>query len=166
LYTPEEECVISGVPAARRLCTPEEECVMSVESNKETLRRGYEAFNRQDIPAATRDFDEHIAWTEPEWTYGQVPEGTIYGRDEVLRQIFQPVGEYYDVFEVYPLHYYGEGDVVVAEGSFRLRPKGVSELLEVPFTHVWQFRDGRAVGMRAFIDVAQLYHREELRRAA
>ena len=75
---------------------------MSVESNKEALRSGYEAFNRQDIPAPRATFDEHIAWTEPEWTYGQIPEGTIYGRDEVLRQIFQPVGESYDAFEVDP----------------------------------------------------------------
>ena len=56
--------------------------------------------------------------------------------------------------------------MVVAEGSFRVRPKGVSELLEIPFTHVWRFRDGKAVSMRAYIDAAQLYRRAELRRAA
>ena len=139
---------------------------MSVESNKETVRRGYESFNRQDIPAVMEAFDEHIAWTEPEWTYGQVSEGPIYGRDEVLRKVFQPIGEYYDSFELVPLHYYGDGDVVVAEGSFRVRPKGVSELLEIPFTHVWRLRDGKAVNMRAYVDVAQIYRRAELRRAA
>jgi uncharacterized protein len=139
---------------------------MSDQANKDLLRRGYESFNRQDIPGTLQLFDEHIAWTEPDWTYGPLSEGTVYGRDEVLHKVFEPIGEYYDSFEVAPRQYYGDGDTVVAEGSFRVRPKGVSETLEVPFTHVWRIRDGKAVSMRNYIDVAQLHQRVGERRAA
>ena len=139
---------------------------MSEQTNKDTVRKGYQAFDRQDIPALMELFDEHIAWTEPEWTYGVRAVGTVYGRDEVLHQVFEPITQYYDSFELEPRHYYADADAVVAEGSFRLRPKGVDELLEVPFTHIWRFHDGKVVSMHAYLDVAQLYERRELRRAA
>jgi len=47
-----------------------------------------------------------------------------------------------------------------------MRPKGVSQTLDVPFAHVWRLRDGKCVSMRNYIDVAELYERQELRRAA
>jgi ketosteroid isomerase-like protein len=135
------------------------------ESNKDILRAGYAAFNRQDIPAIIGIFDENIEWTEPEWVYGP-PGGTLHGRDEVLQRVFEPISEQFDSLELDPREYYGEGDTVVIVGSFKLRPKGVSQTLDVPFAHVWQLRDGKCVSMRNYIDVAELYERQELRRAA
>ena len=31
----------------------------------QTLREGYEAFNRKDIPSVLKRFDPQIEWTEP-----------------------------------------------------------------------------------------------------
>ena len=135
------------------------------ESNKDILRTGYDAFNRQDIPTVMGLFDENIAWTEPEWVYGP-PGGTLHGRDAVLHRVFEPISEHFDSFELHPSEYYGEGDTVVVVGSFKVRPKGVSPTLDVPFAHVWQLRDGKCVSMRNYIDVAELYERQELGRAA
>ena len=135
------------------------------ESNKDILRTGYEAFNRQDIPGTLALFDENIEWTEPEWTYGP-PGGTWHGRDEVLHKAFEPIAEHFDSFTLEPRELYGEGDTVVVVGSFKLRPKGVLQTLDVPFAHVWRLRDGKAVSMRNYVDVGELYERQELRRAA
>src|SRR5450830_1241750 len=135
------------------------------ESNKDILRAGYAAFNRQDIPGIMGMFDENIEWTEPEWVYGP-PGGTLHGRDEVLHRVFEPISEDYESLELDPREYYGEGDTVVVVGSFKVRPKSVSQTLDVPFAHVWQLRDGKCVSMRNYIDVAELYERQELRRAA
>jgi|SRR5664279_1395955 ketosteroid isomerase-like protein len=135
------------------------------ESNKDILRTGYEAFNRQDIPGTLALFDENIEWTEPEWTYGP-PGGTLHGRDEVVHKAFEPIAEHFDSFILEPRELYGEGDTVVVVGSFKLRPKGVLETLDVPFAHVWRLRDGKAVSMRNYVDVSELYERQELRRAA
>jgi len=135
------------------------------ENNKDILRAGYAAFNRQDIPGVIELFDENIEWTEPEWTYGSVA-GTVRGRDEVVQRVFGPILEDYESFELDPREYYGEGDTVIVIGSFRLRPKSVNQTLDVPFAHVWRLRDGKAVSMRSYVDVAELYGRQELRRAA
>jgi len=62
------------------------------ESNKDILRAGYAAFNRQDMPGIVGLFDENIEWTEPEWVYGP-PCGTLHGRDEVLHKVFEPIAE-------------------------------------------------------------------------
>ena len=133
--------------------------------NKDVLRAGYAAFNRQDIPGTLEYFDEDIEWTEPDWTYGVTP-GTVHGRDEVLRRVFAPIAEYYDGFALEPRELYGDGDTVVVVGSFKVRPKGVDETLDVPFAHVWRMRDGKAISLRGYIDVGALHARQELRRAA
>ena len=135
------------------------------ESNKDILRTGYDAFNRQDIPTVMGLFDENIEWTEPEWVYGP-PGGTWHGRDEVLHRGFEPIAEYFDSFTLDPREFYGEGETVIVVGSFKLRPKGVSQTLDVPFAHVWRLRNGKAVSMRSYVDVGELYERQELRRAA
>jgi len=134
-------------------------------NNKDILRSGYEAFNRQDIPTIIELFDEHIEWTEPEWVYGP-PSATLHSRDDVLHKIFEPLTELFDSFELDPREYYGDGDTVISTGSFKVRPKGVSETLDVPFAHVWRFRDGKAVSMRNYVDVGELYQKQTLRRAA
>jgi ketosteroid isomerase-like protein len=135
------------------------------ESNKDILRMGYDSFNRQDIPGTLELFDENIEWTEPEWIYGP-PGGTVRGRDEVLHKVFEPIAEYFDGFTLDPRELYGEGDTVIVVGSFKLRPKGVSQTLDVPFAHVWRLRNGKAVSMRNYVDVGELYERQALRRAA
>jgi hypothetical protein len=135
------------------------------ENNKDILRAGYAAFNRQDIPGVIELFDENIEWTEPEWTYGSF-SGTMRGRDQVVQRVFGPIAENFESFELDPREYYGEGDTVIVIGSFRLRPKSVNQTLDVPFAHVWRLRDGKAVSMRSYVDVAELYGRQELRRAA
>jgi len=134
------------------------------ESNKDVLRAGYAAFNRRDISGIRGLFDEHIEWTEPEWVCGPAG-GTVCGRDEVLHRVFEPIAERFDSFELDPREYYGEGETVVVVGSFKVRPKGVSETFDVPFAHVWRLRDGKCLSMRNYVDVSELYEREELRRA-
>jgi uncharacterized protein len=135
------------------------------ESNKDIVRGAYDAFNRQDILGTLELFDENIEWTEPEMVYGP-PGGTVHGRDEVLHKVFEPIAEHFDSFTLEPRELYGDGDTVVVVGSFKLRPKGVLQILDVPFAHVWRLRNGRAVSMRNYVDVGELYERQELRRAA
>lgn len=135
------------------------------QSNVDILRSGYERFNRQDLQAVVELFDENIEWQEPDWLYGPSP-GTLHGRDAVLREVFQTVPEYWDRFQVEPREYYSAGDTVVAEGRFRAVPKGGTEWVDIPFAHVWHFRNGKAVSHRNYIDVTQLRELQAQRKAA
>jgi uncharacterized protein len=90
----------------------------------------------------------------------------LHSRDDVLHKVFEPISELFDSFQLDPREFYGDGDTVVVVGSFKLRPKGVSETLDVPFAHVWRLLDGKAVSMRNYVDVGELYERQTLLRAA
>jgi uncharacterized protein len=125
------------------------------QSNVDLLRSGYERFNRQDLQAVTELFDENIEWQEPDWLYGP-PATTLHGRDAVVREVFQTVPDYWDGFEIDPQELHDAGDTVVAEGRFRALPKGGTQWIEIPFAHVWRFRNGKAVSMHNYIDVKQL----------
>lgn len=133
------------------------------EGNKDVVRAVYAAIRRRDHLGLRGLFDEHIEWTEPEWVCGPAG-GTVCGRDEVLREVFEPIAERFDSFALDPREYYGEGDTVVVVGSFKVRPRGVSETFEVPFAHVWRLRDGKCLSVRGYVDVGELYERAELRR--
>jgi uncharacterized protein len=134
-------------------------------TNIDILRKGYEDFNRGDLESLSMALDEHIEWTEPEWTYGP-PGGTLHSRDDVVNKVFAGIPEGFDSFQLEPRAFYGDGDAVVAEGSFKVSPKGSGRTLDVPFAHVWRFRDGKAVSMRNYIDVKQLYELQAQRKAA
>jgi ketosteroid isomerase-like protein len=125
------------------------------QSNVDILRSSYERFNRQDLQAVLELFDENIEWQEPDWLLGS-QAGTLHGRDAVLREVFRTVPDYWDRFELEPRELYDAGDTVVAEGRFRVVPKGGTEWIDIPFAHVWRFRNGKAVSMHNYIDVKQL----------
>ena len=46
----------------------------------------------------------------------------------------------------------GLGDDVVVLGRYTARAKATGAPLDVPFAHVWRFRDGRAVRFHQFTD--------------
>jgi ketosteroid isomerase-like protein len=135
------------------------------ESNVELIRKGYESFNRRDIPAVLELLDEHVDWHEPDWVIASVG-GTKHGREQVAREVFQTAAENWDGFVIEPREFLTTGDTVIAEGAFKVQPKGGGTWLTVPFAHVWKFRDGRAVSLHAYTDVKELRELQELRKAA
>ncbi len=135
------------------------------EKNVESLRKGYESFNRGDIPAVLDLLDEHVDWHEPDWVIASVG-GTKHGREQVAREVFQTAAENWDGFVIEPREFHAAGETVIAEGAFKVQPKGGGAWLTVPFAHVWRFRNGRAVSLHAYTDVKELRELQELRKAA
>lgn len=138
---------------------------MAESKNEDLIRKGYDSFNRGDIPAVLELLDENIEWHEPEWVVAPVG-GVKHGREQVLRDIFQTTPENWDGFLVEPRETYAAGDTVVAEGAFKAQPKGGGTWITVPFAHVWRIRDGKAVSLHAYMDVKELRELTELRKAA
>lgn len=121
-------------------------------SNVDAVRRSYEAFARDDMDAVVADMDPEIEWHQAEG----LPHGGFYrGLDEVRRAIFAPLDdEWWDEFAADPDELLDAGDEVVVLGRYRGRAKGTGKPLDVPFVHVWSFRDGRAWRFRQFLDTA------------
>lgn len=125
---------------------------MSAE-NLDIMRRGYEAFNRGDIDTVLGLMDENIEWHEPEVApYG----GTHRGPEQVVQNVFQPVVEDYDDFQVVTEKLLDADDHVVALGRFQGTAKATGITLDAPFAHVWVLRGGKMTFFQNYTDTAQM----------
>ena len=116
------------------------------------MRRSYEAFARDDLDGVVADMDPDIEWHQAQG----LPHGGVYrGLDEVRRAIFDPLDdEWWDDFSADPDEFVDAVESVLVLGSYTGRAKGTGKPLDVPFAHIWTFRDGKAVLFRQFLDTA------------
>jgi ketosteroid isomerase-like protein len=118
----------------------------------QTIREGYEAFNRQDIPNMLERFDPQIEWTEPGGA-ARAPAGTFRGPQAVMDKVFSTVPEHFEELQPAPERFIDAGEHVVVIGRFRGRSKnGVT--LDAPFVHVWQMRNGKVARFQNYVDAA------------
>jgi ketosteroid isomerase-like protein len=123
-----------------------------VESPTEIATRSYEAFARDDLDAVLADMHSDIEWHQAQG----LPHGGLYrGLEEVRRNVFDPLDrDWWEEFVVEPEEFLESGEQVVVLGRYRGVAKETGKALDVPFVHVWTFRDGLAVRFRQFLDTA------------
>ena len=121
-------------------------------SPTEIATRSYRAFARDDLDAVLADMHPEIEWHQAQG----LPHGGLYrGLDEVRRNVFDPLDrDWWSEFSAVPHELLDAGDQVVVLGRYRGVAKGTGRALDVPFVHVWTFRDGLAVRFRQFLDTA------------
>ena len=119
----------------------------------QTIREGYEAFNRNDISDVLGRFDPEIEFHEPGG--GRAPKGTFTGPQAVAEKVFSTVPDNFEDFRADPEQFIDAGEHVVVVGRFRGRSKS-AVTLDAPFVHVWTVGDGYLQRMRAFTDTALL----------
>jgi uncharacterized protein len=120
----------------------------------DAVRRSYEAFARHDLDGALAMMHEDIVWHQAQG----LPHGGIYhGLAEVRSNVFDPIDEsWWENFKADPEEVIGVGDDVVVLGRYTATAKETGRPLDVPFAHVWRFRDGRAVRFHQFTDTRGL----------
>lgn len=120
--------------------------------NAETARGAYAAFARDDLDGVLATLDGAIEWHEAE----ALPNGGVYrGIEEVRRAVFGQLDGDWEGFEAVPERFLEAGaDGVVVLGRYRGTSLRTGARLDVPFAHVWAFRDGRAVRFDQFTDTA------------
>jgi uncharacterized protein len=116
----------------------------------DAVQQSYEAFARHDLDGALAMMDEDIVWHQAQG----LPHGGIYhGLAEVRSNVFDPIDEsWWENFKADPEEVIGVGDDVVVLGRYTAIAKETGRPLDVPFAHVWRFRDGRAVRFHQFTD--------------
>jgi ketosteroid isomerase-like protein len=120
--------------------------------NLQIARRSYDAFARHDLDAVLADLHDDVEWQQAQ---GLPHGGTYHGRDEVRRNIFEPLdAEWWAEFHADPTEFLEAGDQVVVLGRYTGRAKETGRALDVPYVHVWTFADGKAVRFRQFLDTA------------
>jgi ketosteroid isomerase-like protein len=117
----------------------------------QTIRGGYEAFNRKDIPAVLNVFDAQIEWNEPGG--GRAPVGTFTGPQSVAEKVFALVPQNFDEFQSEPKQFIDSGEHVAVVGHFRGTSKG-GGALDAAFVHIWKMRNGKAVRFQHYVEGA------------
>jgi ketosteroid isomerase-like protein len=115
----------------------------------DTVRSGYDAFNRKDIPSVLELYDSQIEWIEGGG--GRSPAGTFRGTQSVANEVFATVPQNFDDFRAEPEQFIDAGEHVVVVGRFRGRAKS-GETLDAPFVHVHRMRNGKVAGFRNYVD--------------
>jgi uncharacterized protein len=114
------------------------------------VRSSYERFNADDLEGALAMMDDDIVWHQAQ---GLPHGGTYHGLPAVRAAIFDPLDEqWWDHFRADPNEIEGAGDTVIVIGRYTARAKRTGKPLDVPFCHIWRFRDGRAVRFHQFVD--------------
>jgi uncharacterized protein len=120
--------------------------------NTDTIRSGYEAFAKQDIPGVLEVFAEDIEWDVPT----TLPNGGVHRGHGEVTQFFSGIPEAYGELRVEPDEYLdAEGDRVVVRGYHRGHGKNGAEF-EARFVHTWQLRDGKAAQFVEVADTAKI----------
>ncbi|MGH9174151.1 MAG: nuclear transport factor 2 family protein [Vicinamibacterales bacterium] len=114
-----------------------------------TMRQAYVGFNNGDIPAVLSAFDAQIAWHEPGGE--RAPQGTFQGADRVGGEVFSTVPEHFTEFRAEPAQFIDAGDHVVVVGRFQGTSKR-GQVMDAPFAHVWEMRNGKAVSFHNHVD--------------
>ena len=116
------------------------------------VRASYDAFERGDREGALAAFSEDVVWEQAQ---GLPHGGTYVGLDEVRRNVFDPLTtQWWTTFSAAHDDVLDAGDEIVVLGRYRGVAVETGRVLDVPFVHVWTFRDGRAVRFRQFLDTA------------
>jgi ketosteroid isomerase-like protein len=119
-------------------------------TNGEIIRSLYDAFAKGDVPTVLSAMDPAIEWNEAEgFMYG----GTYHGPNAILENVFMKFGAEWEGFSVVPNKIVDGGDgSVVSLGTYSGKYLKTGKSMNVPFAHAWEFRDGKIVKMRQFLD--------------
>jgi ketosteroid isomerase-like protein len=123
--------------------------------NLDTLKQGYEDFNKGDIEAASRPWADDIVWqgSDSEDLPGG---GTHEGKDAFLKVLQQAVGGW-DEFNLSADEFFEDGDSIVVLAHNKVR-KG-DQSAELPVVHIWRFENGEVRRLQLLTDT---YHAAQL----
>jgi uncharacterized protein len=129
-------------------------------SNVETVKRGYEAFGRGDIPAILELLADDVRWEHhPTGNSAQdrdVPYMRARSGREAAAGFFADIAEDFEMSTFNP-HSFLEGDGLVATViEYELTVKSTGKRVHDEEIHLWEFGpDGKVVAYRHFLDTTK-----------
>ena len=120
----------------------------------ETIKAAYAAFGRNDPSVLFGAMNPSVAWREAEGN--PLADGNPYiGPQAVGERVFGRLMAAIDNFTAVPGTFIDGGDHVVVTGRYGGTMKAGSAVLNAPFAHVYEFRDGKVVSFQQYTDTAQ-----------
>jgi ketosteroid isomerase-like protein len=126
-------------------------------SHIQTVKDAYAAFAKGDIEAVLDVLDPKIAWVEPE-VEGLPVSGTHHGPDEVAKNVFGPIPDNWESFEIEPKEFVDGGELIAVIVRLKAVSKKTGEKLDADNAHFWKFSDDKVVRFQLFSDTAGELH--------
>jgi ketosteroid isomerase-like protein len=120
----------------------------------DTVCRFYDALDRGDVPLILSVLDAPVEWTEAE----RFPyySGTWHGSQAVLANLLVPLSSDWDGFSAKAQEFIGEGDRVVALGTYSATFKKTGRSFSAACAHVWTVRGGKLARFDMHTDTAKV----------
>jgi ketosteroid isomerase-like protein len=122
------------------------------EENVETVKRAFDAANRQDIEAFLEEADPEVEWPHPGFHVALGGEATVYRGHEGVRKVLQDLYELFDEVEVVVSEIRDLGDRIVVTGALRGLGAESGADVTTPWGAVVEFKDGKAIRMSDYLD--------------
>jgi ketosteroid isomerase-like protein len=121
------------------------------QQNMESVRRGYDAFNRGDFASAAEHFDPNFEWKIPFQLPDSPPDETYRGPEAIIR-FWQTWRAAFPDFRMEIEEIVDAGNKVIVFGAVRGRGAESGAEVKTPtFPQVWTFRDdGRPLRVEMF----------------
>jgi ketosteroid isomerase-like protein len=125
------------------------------DGNVEAFKRGVAAYNGRDVDALLDELDPELEW-HPVLPVLLGGETTVYRGHEGARDLIGDVDRAFadfqiEIDEVRDL----PGDRILASGRMRARGKASGAPTESPLSYVVDFRNGKVIRVRSFLDRAE-----------
>ena len=141
-----------GGACERRACT-----ILALamsQENVESFKRAAEAFSRRDVAAMLAELDPDVEW-HPGLAAFLSGEATVYRGHDGVRGLIRDLDEHFASFDNVYSEIRDLGDIVLALGNSHARGKASGTEIVSPMAFVVDFRDGKAVRVRTYLDPAK-----------
>jgi ketosteroid isomerase-like protein len=132
------------------------------EENVELIRRASDAYNRGDIDAMLEELDPEIEW-RPSFQVLLGGEATVYRGHDGVRDFIRDTEEAFTDLEAEQYEVRELGEQAVAIGQFRGRGRESGVRIETAMAWLVEFRNGKAVRVREYLDPAEALEAAGLR---
>jgi ketosteroid isomerase-like protein len=132
------------------------------QENVEALQRGVEAFNRRDVDTLLAELDPDVDW----YDVFQVMlggEAAVFRGEEGVRELFRDFDESFAELHLEFWEIRDLGDRIVAIGDIRMLGRQSGAQIESPIGSIIQFKKGKAIRIRSYLDVQETLEAAGLR---
>jgi ketosteroid isomerase-like protein len=121
------------------------------QENVEAIRRAAEAYNRGDVDAVLRELDPKVEW-HPLLQVLLGGEATVYRGHEGVPELYRDIEEAFTEAQVRVVEIRDLGERAVAIGYLSGRGRGSGAKTETVIAWVADFKDGKAIRIREYLD--------------
>ena len=124
------------------------------QENVEAVKRAVEAGNRRDVEAFLEELDPQVEW-HPALLASLAGRAAVYQGYEGVREFFRDMDEAFTQIQIEFEEIRDLGDRIVAIGQLCMRGKGSGAMTESALGYVIDFKNGKIIGARTYLDVEQ-----------